>query len=243
MAGKFTGMPSIRTGIGAAEVLCTDRADGASVGPYAARNLGDHVGDDPVAVDANRARVREELPGDWVWPRQIHGRAVLTDPTQSDATEPADAAVTGIPGRVLAVVTADCAPVVLVGDGAVGVVHAGWPGLEAGVIGEAVAALRAAARSEQPVRAFLGPCIHPERYEFGADDLDRLVARFGAEVRSSTLDGTPAFDLPAGVRVALREVGVDGIDDVDLCTAESPRFFSYRRDGTTGRQATAVVLT
>lgn len=236
-------MPSIRADIGAAHVLCTDRAGGVSVGPYASRNVGDHVGDDPGAVDANRARVRQELAGDWVWLRQVHGRAVLTDPTVEDADEPADAAVTNVPGRVLAVVTADCAPIVLVGDGAVGVVHAGWPGLETGVVGEAVTALRAVARSDGPVRAFLGPCVHPARYEFGVDDLDRLVARFGPGVRSTTLDGTSAFDLPAGVRIALREFGVDDLDDVDLCTVESPRFFSYRRDGVTGRQATAVVLT
>jgi YfiH family protein len=236
-------MPSIRAGIGAARVLCTDRADGVSVGPYTSRNLGDHVGDDPEAVAANRARVQDEMAGDWVWLRQVHGRAVLTDPTEEDAAVPADAAVTSVPGRVLAVVTADCAPIVLVGDGAVGVVHAGWPGLEAGVVGEAVVALRAAARAGGPVRAFLGPCVHPARYEFGAGDLDRLAARFGPGVRSTTLEGSPAFDLPAGVRVALREAGVDDVDDVDLCTAESPRFFSYRREGTTGRQATAVVLT
>ncbi|MCU1458963.1 MAG: pgeF [Actinomycetia bacterium] len=236
-------MPTIRADIGAARVLCTDRARGVSVGPYASRNLGDHVGDDPAAVSANRTRLEDELPGEWVWLRQVHGTVVLTDPTQAAATAPADAAVTSIPGRVLAVVTADCAPIVLVADGAVGVVHAGWPGLEQGVIGSAVDALRTAARGDAPVRAFLGPCVHPARYEFGSDDLDRLATRFGPEVRSTTLDGTPAFDLPAGVRVALREAGVEALDDVDLCTAESPRFFSYRRDGVTGRQATAVVLT
>ncbi len=235
-------MPSIRVDIGSAHVICTDRADGASTGAYASRNLGDHVGDDGDAVAANRARVGPELPGEWVWLRQVHGRNVLTNPAHLDATEPADAAVTTEPGRVLAVVTADCAPIVLVADGAVGVAHAGWLGLEVGVVGEAVDAVRAVARSDAPVRAFLGPCVHPARYEFGPDDLDRLVARFGPEVRSTTRDGRPAFDLPAGVRIALAEAGVDDLDDVDLCTAELPRFFSYRRDGVTGRQATAVVL-
>ena len=87
------------------------------------------------------------------------------------------------------------------------------------------------------MRAALGPCIHPARYEFGTDDLQRVVARLGASVESRTDDGRPALDVPAGVRAALASVGVDELDDVDVCTSSSPDHFSYRRDGPTGRQA------
>ncbi len=88
----------------------------------------------------------------------------------------------------------------------------------------------------------LGPCIHPARYEFGADLLERLVARFGDTVAARTASGSPALDVPAAVRVALHRAGVDELDDLDVCTAESSSgYFSYRRDGETGRQAMLVV--
>jgi copper oxidase (laccase) domain-containing protein len=93
-----------------------------------------------------------------------------------------------------------------------------------------------------PVRAYLGPCIRPARYEFGTADLDRLVARFGPNVEGRTHDGRPAFDVPAAVRAALSACGVEDLDDCGVCTAASAAHFSYRRDGVTGRQATIVVL-
>jgi hypothetical protein len=158
------------------------------------------------------------------------------------ATPPeADAAVTTRAGLPLVVLTADCAPVALVAPGAVGVVHAGWPGLEHGVLGRAVGALRAL--SPGPVRAVLGPCVHPGHYEFGADLLDRLVARLGPEVAARTDAGTPALDIPTAVRLDLARAGVDDFEDVGVCTATSPDHFSHRRDGVTGRQAVVVVRT
>ena len=117
--------------------------------------------------------------------------------------------------------------------------HAGWAGLEAGVVERAVAVLRK--ESDGPVRAVLGPCIHADRYEFGRDLLDRLVDRFGPQVATRTATGAPAFDIPAAVRAALAASGVDDVDDVDVCTAASPDHFSFRRDGVTGRQAMFVV--
>ena len=137
--------------------------------------------------------------------------------------------------------TADCAPVVLASDDAVGVAHAGHRGLAGGVLEAAVDALRAVGHGD--VRAFLGPCIRVECYEFGASDLERTRravrcrgrrpdARAGARVR------------PRGaVRVALARAGVDELDDCGICTADSPTYFSYRRDGVTGRQVTVAVLT
>ena len=119
-------------------------------------------------------------------------------------------------------------------------VHAGHRGLEHGVIEAAVAALRQIGRG--PVRAYLGPCIRPDRYEFGAADLARLVARFGPSVEGRTRTGRPAFDVPAAVRRALEQCGVEPLDDLGVCTAASAEHFSYRRDGVTGRQATIAVL-
>jgi purine-nucleoside/S-methyl-5'-thioadenosine phosphorylase / adenosine deaminase len=218
-----------------------------SVAPYAGLNLGDHVGDAPDAVAENRrlaARAVTGDPGDapgWVWLRQVHGRAVVTVDAAPDTPPEADAAVTGRAGLALVVLTADCAPVALVAPEAVGVVHAGWPGLEQGVLGAAVDALRA--RSPGPVRAVLGPCVHPGRYEFGTDLLERLVAELGPEVAGRTDAGTPALDIPAAVRISLARAGVEELDDVGVCTAASPDHFSHRRDGVTGRQAVVVVRT
>jgi YfiH family protein len=216
-----------------------------SLAPYATANLGDHVGDDPDAVAANRRRSADAAglvePTRWVWLRQVHGVRVhvASGPTGQVAPE-ADAAVTATRGLPLAIVTADCAPVVLACDDAIGVVHAGHPGLEHGVIEAAVGALRELGRG--PVRAFLGPCIRPARYEFGADDLARLVDRLGPQVESRTRDGRPAFDVPTAVRLALEQSGVDAFEDANVCTADSAGHFSYRRDGVTGRQATIAVL-
>jgi copper oxidase (laccase) domain-containing protein len=108
------------------------------------------------------------------------------------------------------------------------------------VIERAVEALRSIGHGD--VHAVLGPCIHPTRYEFGARDVARLVERLGPELEARTAHGTPALDLPAGVRNALTRAGVRAIDDVDICTATSPGFFSHRRDGRTGRQALLAVL-
>jgi len=114
-----------------------------------------------------------------------------------------------------------------------------WRGLEQGVVERSVEALRRLAPGH--VRAVLGPCIHAAHYEFGLDLLERLATRFGAGVVARTATGAPALDIPATVRAALRAAGVDDLDDVDVCTASSADYFSYRRDGTTGRQAMLVV--
>jgi YfiH family protein len=228
-------------------VVFTDRHGGVSGAPYDTANLGDHVDDDPASVAENRrllARATSSAPDDpaaWVWLRQVHGDAVVAVDRPPPSPPEADAAVTTETGLPLVVLTADCAPIALIADGAVGVVHAGWPGLEAGVIDAAVRAVRD--RSDGPIAAVLGPCIHPARYEFGADLLERLVARLGPEVASTTAAGAPALDIPAAVRVSLARVGVHDLTDVDVCTAASPRHFSHRRDGVTGRQAVVVTRT
>ncbi len=240
----------IRRTLGPARVWFTDRWGGSSAPPYESNNLADHVGDDPGRVAANRRALAERLaeedaavppePEAWVWLRQVHGTGVADD-RPTDPPAEADASVTNVVRRPLVVLTADCAPIALANDSALAVVHAGWPGLEAGVIEHAVQVLRA--EGTGPVRATLGPCIHPAHYEFGADLLARLTVRLGDEVAARTADGAPALDVPLAVRRSLELVGVDVLDDVDVCTAGSPDHFSYRRDGITGRQAVVAVLT
>jgi YfiH family protein len=223
--------------MGRATVWCSGRAEG---------NVGDHVGDDPDAVARSRAHVAAgaELPApsEWVWLRQVHGARVheANVPTPPAAPPEADAAVTAARGLPLAIVTADCAPIVLVSDAALGVVHAGHRGLANGVIETAVDRVRAL--GDDDVRAFLGPCIRPARYEFGARDLEVLIARFGTVVEGRTREGHPALDIPAAVEVALARAGVTEFEDCGVCTAESAAYFSYRRDGVTGRQVTVAVL-
>jgi YfiH family protein len=227
----------LTTRVGPASVWCS----GVPAG-----NVGDHVGDDPEVVARNRAGLAAfaglPAPSQWVWLRQVHGADVVdTDrPTAPAAPPEADAAVTATRGLPLAVVTADCAPIVLASDDAVGVVHAGHRGLAAGVIEAAVARVRGHGVAE--VRAFLGPCIRPASYEFGSADLAELVLQFGPGVEKCTAWGTRAFDLPAGVRIALARSDVEELDDCGVDTFGSPAYFSYRRDGTTGRQVTVAVL-
>ena len=228
-------------------MVFTDRHGGVSRAPYDRANLGDHVGDDPAAVADNRRCLARDLadvppdPAGWVWLRQVHGHQVVTVDAAPSVPPEADAAVTATANLPLVVLTADCAPIALAAPGAVGVVHAGWPGLEQGVIGAAVEALLA--HSDGPVHAVLGPSVHPAHYEFGPDLLERLVDRLGPEVAARTTAGTTALDIPTAVRISLARAGVEEFVDVDVCTASSPDHFSYRRDGVTGRQAVVVVRT
>lgn len=236
--------------LGPARVWWTDRTGGVSGARFASANLGEHVGDDAAAVAENRRRLAALLAADcgpvppdpsrWVWLRQVHGARVATADTAPAVAPEADAAVTTQPGLPLVVLTADCAPLALANDDAVAVVHAGWPGLECGVIEAALDALRAAGHGE--VRAVLGPCIRPARYAFGPDLLDRLVRALGPGVASTTVDGRPALDIPAAVRAALARRGVTELEDAGVCTAASDAYFSHRREGVTGRQAVVAVL-
>ncbi len=144
-----------------------------------------------------------------------------------------------MPGAVVAVTTADCVPVVLVGDGAVGVAHAGWRGLVAGVVGAAATAM--AGLGAPPRRAVLGPSIRSGCYEFGEADLRAVADRWGDGVRATTTDGRPALDVTAGVRAALAEVGVLDVVDEGACTAcDAERYWSFRARGEAGRVATVA---
>lgn len=185
-------------------------------------------------VEARRRAV-VDLP--WTWIRQVHGdRVARVDAPGASAGVTADAIVTAAAGAAIAVITADCAPVVLAGaEGVIGLAHAGWAGLEAGVVQQTVKEARALGAGD--LSAVIGPCIRPECYEFGDDDLARLVDRYGPALAARTAAGAPALDLAAGVRSALAEQGVDRVDDTGACTACSAAYFSWRARRETARQA------
>jgi YfiH family protein len=184
------------------------------------------------------------LPAGTTWLRQVHGaRVVVVGSPGEHAGERADAAVTATPGCALAVRTADCAPIVVRGEGVVGIVHAGWRGLEAGVVEEAVAALRRLGAGTV-LTALLGPCIRPECYEFGVADLDRVAARLGGGVRSRSASGHPALDLGAAVTAALAAAGIDAVTDDGECTScLADRYYSHRARAEAERMATIAWLT
>jgi len=165
---------------------------------------------------------------------------VLVTRPGEHAGEQADGAVTATAGCPLVVRSADCAPVVLVGERSVGVLHAGWRGLVGGVVARTVAAL--ADLGDPPLAAHLGPCIRVGCYEFDGPERATVESRFGADVRGTTTWGTPALDLPAAVRAALHEAGVEVLHDTSGCTACDSRWYSHRARDEAGRGATVAWL-
>lgn len=221
----------------------TTRADGVSGGPYASANLGLHVGDDRAAVLANRAALERALGLPVVFGNQVHGVevAVVGDP----ATEvgDADALVTDRPGIGLAVMVADCLPVLLADAGArvVGAAHAGRRGLTAGVLPATVAAMRTLGARPGSIRAYVGPAICGRCYEVG-HQVQSEVGAVVPEAVCPTARGTAGLDLAAGAVAQLAASGVTSVEVAGLCTVEDARFYSYRRDGVTGRFAGVVLL-
>jgi polyphenol oxidase len=176
----------------------------------------------------------------WTWLHQVHGdRVVVVDQPGACVAEEADAAVTTCVGAALMIRTADCAPVGLASpEGAVAAVHAGWRGLMAGVIENAVGVLRSLGATE--VTAALGPCIAPHAYRFSAADLDAVAARYGERVVGTDDAGHPALDLPEAVRAALGRAGATLLADAQVCTHCSADHWSWRANRDNGRQATVV---
>jgi polyphenol oxidase len=185
-----------------------------------------------------RRRAVVDVP--WTWLRQVHGATVVRVGEPGGAAGArADAAVTDRRGCALAVLTADCAPVALAsGEGVIGVAHAGWRGVAAGVVEATVREMRALGATH--VSAAIGPCIRPGCCEFSPADLDAVAAELGDTVRATTTDGRPALDLPEAVRIALARVEVDDVTDVGTCTACSPRHFSWRAGKEQQRQAAVI---
>ncbi len=220
------------------------RRGGVSSGPFDSLNLALHVGDEKDAVEENRRRLAQAvgLPAEPLWLQQQHGTVVVdADRLDPGAAPPqADAAVTRRSGRVLAVLVADCVPVLLArADGsALAVAHAGWRGLAAGVLEAAVAAL--GGEPDVPVTAWLGPSIGPACFEVGQEVLAAFVQRDAAAASAflPNARGRWQCDLHALARRRLDALGVRRIDCEAACTAtHSKRYFSYRRDGATGRMA------
>jgi purine-nucleoside/S-methyl-5'-thioadenosine phosphorylase / adenosine deaminase len=222
-----------------------------SAAPYASLNLGGHVGDLPEAVAENRRRLRAAagLPAEPVWLSQVHGTTVVDLDAAADLDAPrpvgpADAAFTRRRGRVCAILTADCLPILLAAESGdlVAAVHAGWRGLAVGVIEAAVRALKVA---PERLVAWLGPAIGPRHFEVGAEVREALLAGdSGADAAfAANARGRYMADLGALARRRLAAVGVGRVYGGGQCTyADENRYFSHRRDGVTGRQATLIWL-
>jgi YfiH family protein len=228
--------------------FCTTRAGGVGVAPHDTLNLGLRADDIPETVLENRRRVRLAVPADPLWLRQVHGTDVVDgdSPVLIDGVEQAepaaDASVTAQSGRVLAIMVADCLPVFMTDlDGTViGAAHAGWRGLAGGVLENTLAQLKRKAPLAKGWRAWVGPGIGPEHFEVG-DDVREAFAGLGSEALACfkpypLRPGKWLADLPALALLRLKRAGVEDAQACGLCTvSDAQRFFSYRRDGVTGR--------
>ncbi|XZG71236.1 peptidoglycan editing factor PgeF [Chitinibacteraceae bacterium HSL-7] len=224
--------------------LQTTRPGGVSTAPFAALNLGDHVGDDPQAVAENRRRVACALPGAPLWLTQVHG-TVVADANVAHAGQPeADASVATQAGRVCAVMTADCLPVLLCNRAgtAVGAAHAGWRGLLDGVIEATVSAMQ----RDDEIIAWLGPAIGPAAFEVGDEVRAAFVARDARAATAFTPSpntGRWLADIYALARQRLADCGITAVYGGNACTvSDAARYFSYRRDHSTGRMASLIWL-
>lgn len=224
--------------------FATTRLGGVSEPPYASFNLGDHVGDNPDHVARNRRRLREllQLPAEPCWLNQVHGRDVVE--AGNGAAFQADGAWTAARGTVCAVLTADCLPVLLCDRQGrrVAALHAGWRGLAAGVLEAGVEAL--GCRGGE-VMAWLGPAIGPQAFEVGEEVRTVMVDHDtrAAAAFTANRSGHWLADLYALARQRLEASGVEAVYGGDRCThSERDHFFSYRREGVTGRSASLIWL-
>ncbi|WP_174188213.1 peptidoglycan editing factor PgeF [Nocardia barduliensis] len=220
--------------------VTTTRSGGFSAPPYDSFNLGDHVGDDPVAVRRNRDRLAEGIglsPERLVWMEQIHGRTVeIVDGPRAEPVPATDALVTTVPGLALVVLTADCVPILLSDDeaGVIAAVHAGRIGARIGIVPRVLEAMVSVGARLDRVGALLGPAASGRRYEVPAAMRDDVEAHLPGSA-TTTARGTPGLDLRAGIARQLTEAGVTGIAIDPRCTIEDHTLFSHRRGAPTGR--------
>ena len=232
----------------------TTRHGGVSLGPYgdatgrAGLNLGDHVNDNPVAVKQNRDKLNRQLPSDVIFLSQVHGNIILNaaDLVVGN-TNIGDAVLTTQAGQVCAVLTADCLPVLFtdVAGTVVAAAHAGWRGLAGGVLQNTVSAMRD--KGVQEIIAWLGPAIGPQEFEVGRDVLDAFAAQV-PDVQTyfkakTSQDGSEKYlaDLYGLARKLLNDIGVSHVAGGERCTVtEVGQFYSYRRDGVSGRMASLI---
>jgi polyphenol oxidase len=228
--------------------LFTTRNGGASAGPYASLNLGDHVGDNPLNVEKNRNLLREVLPSGPTWLKQVHGpTAIDVDNDSCVAPCIGDGAFSRRPGNVCVVIVADCLPILLCDQSGTMVcaIHAGWRGMAEGVIERTLSEI---GTENMRMMAWLGPAIGPSHFEVG-DEVRRAFMKDDAKAATAFTphprdDAKWFADLFLLARQRLAKAGVDQIYGGGQCTFSDPsRFFSYRRDGTTGRMAGLIWLT
>ncbi|MBU3611799.1 peptidoglycan editing factor PgeF [Polynucleobacter sp. MG-27-Goln-C1] len=233
--------------------LSTTRHGGVSKSPFNTLNLGLNAGDDSVDVLHNRSIVRSHLPTEPLWLKQIHGVTVSTPASRkAPSSKPfeADAAVTNIANEVLAILTADCMPVLFASKGGdvIGAAHAGWRGLSGGVLENTLQEMLALSPGLSPkdIVVWMGPAIGPTAFEVGEDVLQAFAGQ-GSTILSKALkpiaesSGKYLANLYLLAQDRLRSLGIEQIDGGDFCTFnDSERFFSYRRDKETGRFASFI---
>lgn len=225
--------------------VVTTRAGGVSRAPYDSFNLGDHVGDDPAAVAANRERLAGDLglePSHVVWMEQIHSRNVTVVDGPVDGAVPAtDALVTTTPGLALAALSADCVPLLMSDDeaGVIAAVHAGRVGARIGIVPEVLRVMVGLGARTDRIGVLLGPAASGERYEV-PDEMQRDVEKHLPGSACRTAKGTSGLDLRAGIARQLTEAGVGGVVVDPRCTIGDPDLFSHRRGAPTGRLASVI---
>ncbi len=232
--------------------ISTTRVGGISLPPFddgqlgGGFNLGLHVGDDPSAVRHHRALLRELLPAEPAWLTQVHGSVVL-DAGEVEGAPQADASISDQSGVVCAILTADCLPVLLcdASGSVVGAAHAGWRGLAGGVLQNSVAAMRKKGAAE--LLAWLGPAIGPQQFEVGSEVVDAFVS--GNPLAAPAFTARPDYkgkylaDLYQLARLILAGQGVTQVAGGTHCTVtEQDKFYSFRRNGQTGRMASLIWL-
>ncbi|MCX4187631.1 peptidoglycan editing factor PgeF [Methylophaga sp. OBS4] len=222
---------------------CSTRHGGVSQAPFDSLNLGTHVGDAPEAVKQNHRRFKQmaRLPADPLWLTQKHGTTVINSQNWYSGCE-ADAIFADIPGHVCTVLSADCLPVLLCDKAGqqIAAVHAGWRGLLAGVIENTVRQFRG---PHENILAWLGPAIGPQQFEVGSEVFQaftRVDNKAAVAFRQTDAEHYLA-DIFQLARQRLNKTGITQVSGGDLCTVSDPEhFFSYRRDGQTGRMATVI---
>nr|WP_308124023.1 peptidoglycan editing factor PgeF [Mycolicibacterium xanthum] len=225
--------------------VTTTRAGGVSKPPFATFNLGDHVGDDPAAVAANRRRLATAtgLGDGIVWMNQVHSANVGIVDGAGEIIDGTDGLVTTAPRLALAVVTADCVPVLMADAraGVVAAVHAGRVGAQRGIVANAVQTMLDVGAHAEDISVLLGPAVSGRNYEVPAEMAAEVEAALPGS-RTTTRRGTVGLDLRAGIAAQLGTLGVTAIDIDPRCTVEDPNLFSHRRDAPTGRLASLVWL-
>ena len=225
------------------KALQTTRHGGISSAPYDSLNLGDHVGDAPLAVERNRILLNTLLPSEPVWLEQVHGTDVV-NADMTDCLPQADACIARHRAAVCVVMTADCLPLLLCDKqgSVVGAAHAGWRGLAAGIIEATVQAMNVA---PQNLLAWMGPAISQEAFEVG-EEVRALFVDANPQAAAAFIPGQPGkwlADIYMLAHLRLKALGITQIYGGNYCTYhESEKFFSYRRDGVTGRMGTFIWL-